>query len=127
MIYKQNQRVTINTENNAICSVGCEGTVIRFFTMISAIITQEKPEDAQKTMTRIGIRVDLGFFKKRPLNDLRDLVNKKGLNYLAECQKNKLGQIYKGAEDKFYDFGEKQSDNQAFQKYQRQLWASRGV
>lgn len=56
-----------------------------------------------------------------------DLMNKKGLNYFAECQKHKLGQIQKGAEDKLCDFGEKRSDNQAFQKYQRLLWSSCGV
>lgn len=92
--------------------------------MTGAIITQEKPEDAQKTMTRIVTRVDLGFFKGRPLNYLRNLMNKKGLNYFVECQKHKLRQIHKSAEDKLYDFGDKLSDNQAFQKYQRLLWSS---
>lgn len=53
--------------------------------MTGAIITQEKLEDAQKTMTRTVTRVDLGFFKGRPLNYLRDLMNKKGLNNFAEC------------------------------------------
>lgn len=55
-----------------------------FFTMTGAI-PQEKPEDAQKTMTRTVTRTDLGFFKGRHFKYLGALMYKKELNYFVRC------------------------------------------
>lgn len=55
-----------------------------FFTTTGAI-TQEKPEDAQKTMTRTVTRTDLGFFKGRHFKYLGALMYKKELNYFVRC------------------------------------------
>lgn len=74
-------------------------------------ITQEKPEDAPKTMTRMVTRTDLGFFKGSHFNYMGALMYKKELNYFIGCKGKNWDKYIMVAEDGLCNFVKTYSNN----------------